>query len=191
MVHDERVRSDAARNARAIIDAARAVVAEQGIGAPMSAIAARAGVAVGTLYRHHPTKQDLVGAVVADTVHRMADLCEGALARARDGADPGEELAALLRAVASVHVSDRAFKESAGALDEASLADPAPGSDTARALAAVEALLALARGAGSVRPEVEVGDLLVLLTGAPADPARLETYLAVVVAGLRPSPGGP
>ena len=65
MLHDVRVRVDAQRNRDRILEAARSLVAETGVDATMEDIARHAGVAVGTLYRHFPAKEDLVAAIKA------------------------------------------------------------------------------------------------------------------------------
>jgi AcrR family transcriptional regulator len=61
------VRSDAARNRVRVLEAARVLVSRDGPDVRMDAIAAEAGVAVGTVYRHFPTKEALVAAVVEDS----------------------------------------------------------------------------------------------------------------------------
>src|SRR5262245_60385975 len=85
-------RRDAARNRERLLDAAAAAFREEGLGASVNAIALSAGLNVATLYRHFPTKDDLVAAVL-DTILEPA-------ARARDFAlESGEPaLAAFLRA---------------------------------------------------------------------------------------------
>ncbi|MGL5817784.1 MAG: TetR/AcrR family transcriptional regulator [Phycicoccus sp.] len=183
------MRSDATRNASAILDAARAVVAERGIDAPMSEIARRAGLAVGTLYRHHPTKHDLVAAVVTDSAARTAEVAESASARV----DSGEQTAAeafdgTVREIAAIYAADRAFKERLGTYDPTDpLRGIAAGSVEARALAAVAALLRLAQREGVVRRDVTVADLASLLSGLPAAGGRpREVYLEVILAGLAP-----
>ena len=100
MLHDERVRVDAQRNRDRILEAARALVAETGVDATMEDIARHAGVAVGTLYRHFPAKEDLVAAVVEDSLAQMASLTEGALAAVHAGAAPGPALGELFREIA-------------------------------------------------------------------------------------------
>jgi AcrR family transcriptional regulator len=75
-----RMRADARRNRERILDAARATFSEHGADAQMDEIARRAGVGVGTLYRHFPTKDQLVGELVriklADFAVRARDKFE-------------------------------------------------------------------------------------------------------------------
>ena len=58
------LRADARRNRAKILDAAGEVFAERGAAASTEEVAARAGVAIGTVFRHFPTKQDLLGAIL-------------------------------------------------------------------------------------------------------------------------------
>jgi len=66
-------RADARRNQQAVLDAAAAVFVMSGVEAPVREIAARAGVGVGTLYRHFPTRADLIVAVYRHQVDACAD----------------------------------------------------------------------------------------------------------------------
>lgn len=177
------MRSDATRNAAAILSAAREVMGERGLTAPMAEIADRAGVAVGTLYRHHPTKQDLVAAVAVDSARLVAEEAEAALGRTGDGSAPGLELADLVAYVARIYVHDRVFKQAAGSAPPD--VEPEAGSEAARAWQAVAVLLAQAQAAGEVRDDVGIEDLAALLAGVPESEERLRTYLAVLLAGLR------
>lgn len=177
------MRSDAARNAESILRAAREVVAEQGLGASMAAIAARAGVAVGTLYRHHPDKGHLVAAVVEDAMRRMVARVEEAAHRVDGGSGAGDELVALLGDLAEVYAVDRLFKGAAEVDPEELAASDDP--VVVRGWASFERLVEHAREAGALRPGVGVGDLLVLVTAVPTSPERRRTYLDVVLAGLR------
>src|SRR5208282_6580177 len=77
-----RLRADAARNRAAIVAVAREVFAEQGLAAPLEAIAARAGVGIATLYRRFPTREKLVAAALTEKVAEYAEAAEQALAAA-------------------------------------------------------------------------------------------------------------
>lgn len=65
-------RADAVRNARTVLDAAAAVFVESGVDAPIRRIASRAGVGIATVYRHYPTRQDLIVAVYRHQVEACA-----------------------------------------------------------------------------------------------------------------------
>lgn len=65
-------RADARRNRERVLEAARVVFAREGIDAQMTAVAAEAGVGVGTVYRHFPTKEELMAALISDRFHRFA-----------------------------------------------------------------------------------------------------------------------
>lgn len=178
------MRSDAARNARAILRAARDAVADEGIGASMASIAARADVAVGTLYRHYPDKERLIAAVVEDATRRMVERITAAERRVDDGADVGAELDALVRELAEVHAADRPFKHGE-MLDPDTLSrsdDPL----VAEGWQALGRLVAQAQREGAVRTDVGLADLVVLVTSVPDDPERRRAYVAVVLDGLRP-----
>ena len=69
-------RADARRNYDKLVAAARAVFAEDGTSAPLEDVAERAGVGIGTLYRHFPTRQALLEAVYVDEVEAMARAAE-------------------------------------------------------------------------------------------------------------------
>lgn len=68
-----RKRADARRNEETLLDAAAAVFVEAGVDAPVRDIAARAGVGVGTIYRHFPTRADLIVAVYRHQVEACAE----------------------------------------------------------------------------------------------------------------------
>lgn len=89
-------RAQAARNDERILDAARAVwLADPG--APIAAVAERAGVGIGALYRRHGSKEDLLCRICADAIDDYVAIAEAALA---DPGDPGEAFARFVR----VHV---------------------------------------------------------------------------------------
>ncbi len=194
-----RVRADALRNRDRILDAARELVTEVGADATMEDIARRAGVAVGTLYRHFPTKEHLVGAAVEDSFEQLAVLSEAGLAEIDAGAAPGPVLAGLFREVARRYATDRALKAATGRLGvtgppvaavvgmAAELEAAAPGSPTLRAMTAITEVVGRAVAAGAVRGDVTVDDLAVLLDGVPGPevPEDLRArYIEIVIAGL-------
>jgi len=188
------MRSDAARNDVAILEAARELISAQGSSVSMDAIASRAGVAVGTLYRHHPTKAALVDAVVRDSIDQIADDAVAAAERVDAGADAGTEVFALFRLVARRHATDQAVKEAARTLGLSPMLEPptgALGPDTpeGRASAAIDSLLRAAQAAGVVRDDVGLLDVWALVVGTPAAGTSTEIrerYLEIVIAGLRP-----
>jgi AcrR family transcriptional regulator len=87
-----RVRSDARRNRQTLLDAAAAAFVEHGVDAPVRDIAARAGVGMGTLYRHFPTRADLIIAVYQHQI----DACAAAGPALLAGAAPYEALTAWI-----------------------------------------------------------------------------------------------
>ena len=183
------VRSDAVRNRARVLEAARALVARDGAEVRMDAIAAEAGVAVGTLYRHFATKEALVAAVVDDSVHALASRAESARAAVDGGADPFAELEQLVRGVAQSYAQDRALKAAAATLGAEVHVDPREtGSTAARAMAAVDDVLRRGRDAGTVRPDVTTEDLLVVLTQVPDEAVTgvgsLERYLRTLLRGI-------
>jgi len=192
MLHDVRVRVDAQRNRDRILEAARAIVAETGVDATMEDIARHAGVAVGTLYRHFPAKEDLVAAVVEDSLAQMASLTEGALAAVHAGAPPGAAIGELFREIAERHATDQAFKSAAGRLDvNAEIAAAAPGSPIARSVAAISELLQRAQIAEQIRGDLTLADLGVLLAavpGAGVAPEQRARFVDIVIAGLAAPP---
>lgn len=180
-----RRRADAGRNRARILSAARQLFAEQGPDAQMDAIAARAGVAVGTLYNHFATKQVLLAAALTERFTEAATEVRAAAARSAAGADGWQEFAALFRRLAAQQLGDRAFKSAAATLGVGAAYD---GEEAAELLAAVDALLARLSAAGLLRAEVGTADLALLLDGLPGPdvpaPVR-ERHLTIVLAGLR------
>lgn len=183
------VRSDAVRNRARVLEAARVLVAREGAEVRMDVIAAQAGVAVGTLYRHFATKEALVAAVVDDSVDTLADRAEQALAAVEGGADPWEQLEQLIRGVAQSYAQDRALKAAAVSLGADVHVDPNEGGTAAaRAMTAVGQILARAREDGAARHDVTTDDLLVVLTQVPDEAftgaGSLDRYLRVVLNGI-------
>lgn len=183
------MRVDARRNRDRVLAEARRLIAERGEVVGMDDIAAAAGLAVGTLYRHFPTKTQLVGAVFEEAMSSMADDVERTLAVVQGGADPSVELSALFARLAERHSTDLALKAAAGA---AGLAVPVDlrteqSPQTARAYAAFTALLGRSLAAGTIRTGTTLDDLVLLLDGVPQADSGAEArhrYVEIVWRGL-------
>src|SRR5690349_14639282 len=101
---DGALRADARRNRDAVVAAARHVFSKEGLDAPLDAVAARAGVGRGTVYRHFPARELLVEAIHDDNLDRLERAIAGA-------ADPASALVDFLVAAARVLNADRGFAE--------------------------------------------------------------------------------
>lgn len=176
------MRADARRNQARILDAARAQITAHGAEVSMDQIARAAGVAVGTLYRHYPTKTDLVRAI-------LSEYAEGLLVQAEDAARsvtaPGEAMsrirALLTRFLATASVN-QAIKAAAESLD----AVHSSGDQDDRARTALGALIAAAQADGDLRTDVTADDILLIMISAPTtlpEPAR-DRWLEICLAGI-------
>jgi AcrR family transcriptional regulator len=180
------LRADARRNHDRLLSEARTTFAEYGADASLEDVARRAGVGIGTLYRHFPNRHALLSAVFSDAV---SDL----LARSRELLDdphPCTALVAWLRAIIT-HAGE--YRGLSRALMTASHDDA---SELARCSGpmreAGSALLARAQQAGAVRPDVSIGDLLQLTNAialaaeeTPGDPELADRLLTLTLRGLK------
>ncbi|MGC4813056.1 TetR/AcrR family transcriptional regulator [Micromonospora sp. DT228] len=181
------IRSDAARNRAKVLAAAEIVLGEQGLTARMDEIARRAGVGVGTVYRHFATKEALYAAIVSARVDLLLDEA----ARLRAAAEPET---GFFRFFAQV-VADAAGKKTlTDALRSAGIDVKAEQADQrTRMREALADLLREAQRVGAVRPDVDMPEILALLRGASmaaetgdyAGPV-VDRALAVLFDGLRP-----
>lgn len=182
MPQPRQLRADAVRNRQRIMAAAREQVTAHGPDVSMEAIAVAAGVAVGTLYRHFPTKTDLIGAVLREHGEQVVADVEGTAARVASGERPAvAELQALIGRVVDEMAEDRAVKAAAHALGAAHHGDLEE-----RAFAAAARIIAAAQDQGALRPDVTTDDFALLLTTAPTDRPAAERarWLAVFLRGL-------
>ncbi|WP_433621886.1 TetR/AcrR family transcriptional regulator [Nocardia sp. CA-120079] len=158
-------RADALRNREAIRAAARDLVIDRGPGIGMDEIASAAGVAVGTLYRHFPTKKDLIDAIVADLAAVIGRSLDAALARVADGAGSAiEELVALLQAVVIDMRQERLLRFAVTGLAEDALHEIQQ-----RGRDALEQIVAAAHRDSALYPDITVDDVILLLATAPGD----------------------
>jgi AcrR family transcriptional regulator len=157
------LRADAARNRAAILQAARTLIAAHGTDIGMDDIAAAAGVAVGTLYRHFPTKNDLVRAIMADLGTMVADTLDSALARVDSGHSTAlKEIATLLHRVVVEMGQERLLR-----LALADVETDALRTVHERAATSVARLIAAAHRDHALRADITVDDITLLLAASP------------------------
>ena len=104
---ERKLRADARRNRARIVEAARELFAEHGLDAQIDDIAEQAEVGVGTLYRHFPTKDDLVAALAAEHFAALAELARECIAME----DPWDAFETYMRGSAEIHSADLALSE--------------------------------------------------------------------------------
>lgn len=179
-------RADAQRNRQRVLDAAFAVFAEQGAEAQMEEIARRAGVGVGTVYRHFATKDALIEGLVRVRFEEMLERVRAAAERH----DTWEAIAEQFRAAAEMHARDRIFAEiSDSPRDIPSLA---PLLD--EMLRCWQTLIARAHAQGTVVAEFDAADIPSLMCGLSSvvlnarSEADWRRYLEIMLAGLRAAP---
>ncbi|HWI72987.1 MAG TPA: helix-turn-helix domain-containing protein [Baekduia sp.] len=177
-----RRRRDAVRNRKALTVAATAAFRQDGLDIPVDEIARRAGVGVATLYRHFPTKLDLILAVTETVLDELRAAAEAALA----APERADVLAVFLAAAMEQQQVNRGFVEAIG---QGALPDGALGLLNEHALATIAPVVDAAHAAGTLDPSYDAEDLLVAMRmlGAPASslrPRAPERYLALVLGGL-------
>ena len=176
------LRADAARNHRRIVEAAASAFEEVGADVSLEEIAQRAGLGVATLYRRFHTREQLVRDVVE---HLVTTELEPAVAPSTD--DPWADLVGTLVRTVETLAAHRVIVEVAKAT---SALDMRTAERYGRRL---EGVLARARDAGVVRPELAVHDLGMAITGSLSLNSRLDScgrnrrrYLALMIDGMRP-----
>ncbi|MFF4311891.1 TetR/AcrR family transcriptional regulator [Streptomyces sp. 900105755] len=183
------MRADARRNHDRLLAEARAVFAEHGTDASLEDVARRAGVGIGTLYRHFPNRHALMSAVFEDSVREL-------LARATDlqtAANPCQALLTWLREVVAHAAAYRGLSRA--------LMSATPTSALSRCgtpmREAGNALLTRAQNAGTVRADVRITDLLQLTHAialaaeeSPGDPDLADRLLELTLRGLTQARAG-
>jgi AcrR family transcriptional regulator len=183
----EQLRADARQNHARLIAAATEAFAERGADAPLEDIARRAGVGIGTLYRHFPTRLDLQAAVFRSQVGAVCEQGDELLGTV----PPEQALTAWIRALAAYLVTKRGLSK---ALIEAVGADSELISSCWVAMHETkERLLANAQRAGVIRPDETAMDVMRLVHGVTLSsekaPERADHLLSVMFDGLRAQPG--
>jgi AcrR family transcriptional regulator len=174
------VRADAQRNLDALLQAAKLVFATSGVDAPVREIAEKAGVGIGTLYRHFPQRSDLVVAVFK----REVDACADAAAVLAAAHEPGEALAKWLERFTDFIATKRGL---APALHSGNPAfAPLPGYFGQKLVPALRGLLDAAVAAGEIRADVDAGDLLNAVANlSHGGFGQARPMVALLVDGLR------
>jgi len=157
---DRPQRADARRNRERILESARAVFAESGADAQIDDVARRAGVGVGTVYRHFPTKEALLVELLREKFRLFTQ--RGREALAGDG-EPFAVIEDLLRRNAETAAGDAAVQHAlAGAGEPIWLQAQAEQQDL---MEVTEQLIARARDAGTIREDVQGNDIGMLMCG--------------------------
>lgn len=179
-----RKRRDAVRNRDQVLDTAAALFAERGDEVQMADVARAAGVGVGTIYRHFPTRRALIEAAAQ---RRFAEIMEYARRLSMPNPDVRQALTDLLAHIAQVHEQGRALS---GAI-ESVRGDTEPRGEIRAEFAALgEELLARGRADTTLRADTTVADLY-MIVGAVAAVARggfgdWRRFIELALDGLRP-----
>ena len=192
MVTASTLRSDARRNRERLVASARELFAGQGVDVPVEEITRRAGVGMGTLYRHFPTKEDLVDAVLEDAFAELVGLAEEAAAA--DDAWAG--FTGFLEQALARHAANRGLKDM--------LATSEHGRQRAQAMRErirppLGRLIERAQAQGALRADFTAEDLplvfwtagRVIETTAAFAPDHWRRYLGLLLDGLRAEAASP
>jgi AcrR family transcriptional regulator len=184
---ERRLRADARRNRERILESARIVFSESGGEAQIDDVARRAGVGVGTVYRHFPTKEALMVELVRQKFRVMT-------ARARETVEqegePFQRLAAMMRLNAEEVGRDANMQQTLAGFDEEIWAQAAPERDELIRLTGE--LVESARRAGTIRSDATPYDVAMLMSGLCVSMVHAgmgfdwERHLELVIDALRP-----
>jgi AcrR family transcriptional regulator len=178
-------RADARRNYEKVLAAAREAFLEGGEATSLEEIARRAGVGIGTVYRHFPNRQALLEALYAGEVDELSRS-----AAELDGEDPWDALSHWFERFIAYLATKRALADEL--LKYMDRDAPLFTACRASMFAAGEPLLKRAQEAGEVRPDVEFGEILQMVMGIgkipTTDPAQTEHMFRIALDGLRYHP---
>jgi AcrR family transcriptional regulator len=182
---DRAQRADARRNHKRVLEAARRCMARKGTDAQIDEIARLAGVGVGTVYRHFPTKDDLIEALAMARFERLAELAREAL----QGEDAWRAFETFMRASARIQSEDRALSEVLTSRPETM----ARAAESVDILGLVSELMARGKATREIRDDADPRDvpmMMCALAGTYRNPhTNPERYIAIVLDGLRAGDG--
>jgi AcrR family transcriptional regulator len=179
-----RPRADAVRNRERVAIAARQAFAERGLDAQIEDVARRAGVGVGTVYRHFATKEALIDAALVLRFGDAVEIAQGALQMD----DPWEAVLTAFHGAAELNAADRCFS---GIIAQQLKVSSAVAPVMEQLLASWGELIVRAQRAGAMRADVGAQDVPALMCGLASVVAGAESprawrrYLAIVLDGLR------
>ena len=183
-----RPRADGRRNRERLVETAKAAFADSGAEVSLDEIARRAGVGIGTLYRHFPNRDAIVEAVYRREVEQLA----GAATRLMESLAPGAALHAWMRLFVDYIATKKVLASALGSIvGGASALYAASG---AQITAAMVRLVAQADAAGAIRGGVDPNDLLRALVGftygntGPGWQDSALRLIDILMDGLRPPP---
>jgi AcrR family transcriptional regulator len=170
-----------------MLEAARTVFQRSGLAAQMDAVAAEAGLGVGTLYRHFPTREALIDVLVEERLERLLASTENAA----DNVDPWAAVEDLVWRFAAFEAEDRGMADILS--DYRSRAMDAPDAPVAAFMDHLTAAVARAQSAGAMRTDISAIDVLTAVCGlgkmvGPAtasDPQQWRRLVGVLLDGLR------
>ena len=182
VAQDKPLRADARRNRARVLEVAHEMFLAEGMAVPIDAIAERAGVGVGTVYRHFPTKEALFEAIMT---HRIQDMIDEARGLA-DADDPGAAFFSYFLYIVERTETSKGVHE---ALVKSGFQfDERVGDLAAEMRESLGVLLRRAQEAGAVRAGLTASDVKALMAGV-TEMRRMggdhDLTLAVVLAGLR------
>lgn len=183
--NSRKLRADAARNRERVLAAAKAVFNAGGADASLEAVARRAGVGIGTLYRHFPTREALYEAVYRHEVQQLWELAE----QLKDGPSPVEALRRGMHALVEFVATKKGM--SAGLALAVTGVSELHARSSARLEKAARILLDRAVAAGEIRSGIDAGDLMRAVVGMclvhdePGWQANVLPLVDVLVDGLR------
>jgi AcrR family transcriptional regulator len=184
-VHGRAMRADAKRNYDKVVAAAREAFAETGVSASLEAIARRAGVGIGTLYRHFPTRQALLEAVYVDELGKLCSATEQLLAL-----PPWESFVALAHTLVGYLATKKALAhELMNYVDRDAAFFKTCRSDL---FLAGEPILSRAQDAGVLRTDTDFAEIIQLIGGIAkieeTAPGQRDHILDIALDGLRRQP---
>jgi AcrR family transcriptional regulator len=173
------------RNREAIVQAAREAFAEQGAATSLEAIARRAGVGIGTLYRHFPSRPELLEAVYREEVEEL-----GRSMTTLEGAEPWTAFRTWMHRLVGYLIAKQAL--AAELLQYMDRDSPLFSVCRATLQDASRPLLARAQAAGVVRGDVDMDEVVAMAGGIAripgGDPERIAHILDIALDGLRRGP---